>query len=58
MTPILIGALLYEGAVHYGMARGWSTGLAMVLIAGVRIGAIQFGWSFPAWLVYRPLKSG
>ena len=57
MTPILIGAVLYETAIHYGADRGWSAGLAMVLIAGVRTGAIRFGWSFPAWLIYRPAKA-
>jgi uncharacterized membrane protein YeiH len=57
MTPILLG-----GALHVGLRTltpleaaniGW---LAMLSIVAVRLGAIRWGWSFPDWLTYRPLK--
>lgn len=57
MTPILLG-----GALHVGLRAttpldaasiGW---LAMLAIVAVRLGAIRWGWSFPDWLTYRPLK--
>jgi len=58
MTPILLGLLLYVGALHAAAEyhRVWEL-TALVLVAGVRIAAIRFDWSFPEWLTYRPLKS-
>jgi len=29
---------------------------AMLLIAAIRTGAIRWGWAFPDWLTYKPLK--
>jgi uncharacterized membrane protein YeiH len=57
MTPILLG-----GALHVALRSlmpldaqyvGW---LAMLAIVAVRLGAIRWGWSFPDWLTYKPLK--
>jgi uncharacterized membrane protein YeiH len=54
MTPILAGGLLFvllsrTAAVEHGVA----TLAAVVVVAGIRIGALRFGWEFPAWLTYR-----
>lgn len=57
MTPILLGGALYVGLRHTtpldpdGVA--W---LAMLTIVTIRLGAIRFGWAFPDWLTYRPLR--
>ena len=57
MTPILLG-----GALHVGLRTlmpleattiAW---LAMLAIVAIRLGAIRWGWSFPDWLTYKPLK--
>jgi uncharacterized membrane protein YeiH len=57
MTPILLG-----GALHVALRAttpldaasiAW---LAMLAIVALRLGAIRWGWSFPDWLTYKPLK--
>ncbi len=57
MTPILLGGVLYAGLRHSTAldpnAIAW---LAMLTIVTVRLGAIRFGWAFPDWLTYKPLR--
>ena len=57
MTPLLFGGVLYVAA-RAGELLPPSTAalLAILVIAGVRLGAIRWGWAFPDWLTYRPLK--
>lgn len=57
MTPILLGGLLYV-ALRAGSLLGppyveWAAILSMT---AVRLGAIRWGWCFPDWLTYKPLK--
>lgn len=57
MTPILIGGVLYIGARQTTeIPQLYVSLLAMSTIAFVRLGAIRWGWGFPDWLTYRPLK--
>lgn len=59
MTPILIGVLLYVVALQIpSLDRQILSIVAIVLIALVRVGAIRWGWAFPDWLTYKPLKPG
>jgi uncharacterized membrane protein YeiH len=57
MTPILLG-----GALHVALRATTSLDaasiawLAMLAIVALRLGAIRWGWSFPDWLTYKPLK--
>ena len=57
MTPILLGSALYvalRAATSLDTAAiGW---LAMLTMVAVRLGAIRWGWAFPDWLTYKPLK--
>lgn len=57
MTPILLGGALYAGLRAMtpldAATVGW---LALLVIVAVRLGAIRWGWAFPDWLTYRPLK--
>ena len=57
MTPILLGGVLHVGLRAAtpldASTAGW---LAMLAIVSVRLGAIRWGWSFPDWLTYKPLK--
>lgn len=57
MTPILLGGALYVGALASGaLTPAMASSLAMIAIAGVRLGAIRWGWAFPDWLTYKPNK--
>lgn len=57
MTPILLGGALYVGALGSGaLTPAMASLLAMIAIAGVRLGAIRWGWAFPDWLTYQPNK--
>lgn len=58
MTPILLGVVFYTAATRVSpdAIRPVAVG-AMTIIALLRIGAIRFGWAFPDWLTYKPLKS-
>jgi uncharacterized membrane protein YeiH len=59
MTPILLGLLLYVAAMRVApFERETFSALAMLLIVVVRIGAIRWGWAFPDWLTYKPMKHG
>jgi uncharacterized membrane protein YeiH len=57
MTPILLG-----GALHVTLREataldpGSIAWLVMFAIVAVRLGAIRWGWAFPDWLTYKPLK--
>ncbi len=57
MTPLLLGCALYVGARsvlpvgHIYISLG-----AIMVISAVRLGAVRWGWAFPDWLTYRPLK--
>ncbi len=57
MTPILLGGMLYIALRGAGILEpapaAW---LAMTAIAAIRLAAIRWGWSFPEWLTYRPLR--
>jgi uncharacterized membrane protein YeiH len=57
MTPICIGLIPYVAAIDGTRSNGATLApLAMLLIAGLRLGAIRLGWAFPDWLTYKPLK--
>jgi uncharacterized membrane protein YeiH len=56
MTPILLGGLLYVLLRARGLEPSYIAALAIVTIAGVRVAAIRFNWSFPDWLTYGPLR--
>ena len=57
MTPILLGGALYVGLRHTTpLDPDWVAWLAMLTIVTIRLGAIRFGWAFPDWLTYRPLR--
>jgi uncharacterized membrane protein YeiH len=57
MTPILIGVLVYVGARGEAFFDpGYLAPAAMLLIAAVRVCAIRWEWTFPDWLIYKPLK--
>jgi len=57
MTPILCGVLLYINLARVApLSQPTSTLLAILLIAGMRLGSIRWGWGFPSWLTYKPLK--
>jgi uncharacterized membrane protein YeiH len=57
MTPILLGVLAYIGGTRVAaLDQEWLPVLAMLVIAAVRMGAIRWGWAFPDWLTYKPLK--
>jgi uncharacterized membrane protein YeiH len=59
MTPILLGVLLYAIAIRFVPMQGEALAqVAMLLIAGIRMGAIRWEWSFPDWLTYKPFKPG
>lgn len=57
MTPILLGGMLYivlrVGGVLEPASAAW---LAMLAITAIRLAAIRWGWAFPDWLTYRPLR--
>jgi len=57
LTPILLGVVLYVAVARIvPFERESLSSLAMLLIAAIRGGAIRFGWAFPDWLTYKPLK--
>jgi len=57
MTPIIIGGALYVVVRHnVGLPPLYVSLLAIIVITGVRCGAIRWGWAFPDWLTYRPAK--
>src|SRR5262245_22326519 len=57
MTPILLGVLLYVGALdHTRVDPDVLAPIAMLIIAVIRLGAIRWGWSYPDWLTYKPLR--
>jgi uncharacterized membrane protein YeiH len=57
LTPLLIGGVLYVGARKVvDMPQLYVSLFAMLVITGVRLGAIRWRWGFPDWLTYRPLK--
>jgi len=57
MTPILLGGGLYVSARYIGVAEQFHIALAAIaVITMIRLGAIRWGWAFPDWLTYRPLK--
>lgn len=59
MTPIIIGGALYVGARDVvELPQLYISLLAMTVIVAVRLGAIRWGWAFPDWLTYRPVKPG
>jgi uncharacterized membrane protein YeiH len=57
MTPILLGGVLYSvlrlASPLDATSIGW---LTLLTIVTVRLGAIRWGWCFPDWLTYKPLK--
>ncbi|HZF26126.1 MAG TPA: TRIC cation channel family protein [Steroidobacteraceae bacterium] len=57
MTPILLGGVFYIAlrATNW-LEPAYVSALAMLAIAGMRLGAIRWGWAFPDWLTYRPLR--
>ena len=57
MTPILFGVIPFVAALDSTHSNTATLApLAMLAIAILRIGAIRFGWCFPDWLTYKPLK--
>ncbi|MGQ0834679.1 MAG: trimeric intracellular cation channel family protein [Gammaproteobacteria bacterium] len=57
MTPILLGGAVYVALRPPGaLAAAPAAVVAILLITAVRFAAIRFGWAFPDWLTYRPLK--
>jgi uncharacterized membrane protein YeiH len=57
MTPILIGLAVFGFGLQVGrFEAGTLSLLAMCVIAATRMGAIRWGWAFPDWLTYKPLK--
>ncbi|MGH8287292.1 MAG: trimeric intracellular cation channel family protein [Steroidobacteraceae bacterium] len=57
MTPILLGGAVYVALRPPGaLAATPAAVVAILLITAVRFAAIRFGWAFPDWLTYRPLK--
>ena len=57
MTPILLGIGVYViGLQIPTLDREWLARIAIAVIAAVRMGAIRWGWAFPDWLTYKPLK--
>lgn len=57
MTPILLGGAVYVALRPPGaLAAAPAAVIAILLITAVRFAAIRFGWAFPDWLTYRPLK--
>lgn len=56
MTPILLGGILYVVLRARALEASYASALAMITIAGVRLGAIRYNWAFPDWLTYRPLR--
>jgi uncharacterized membrane protein YeiH len=57
MTPILLGVTAYVAAIQWvPMEKHTLAVIGMVVIAAVRMGAIRWGWSFPDWLTYKPIR--
>jgi uncharacterized membrane protein YeiH len=57
MTPILLGGMLYIALRSEDILEPASAAwLAMIAIAAIRLAAIRWGWAFPEWLTYRPLR--
>lgn len=57
MTPILIGLAVYGIGLQFGLLDAATLSItAMLVIAAVRMGAIRWGWAFPDWLTYKPLR--
>ena len=57
LTPILVGVLFYVGVVRIAPAEHQALAIvAMILVAVLRTGAIRWGWAFPDWLTYKPLR--
>lgn len=57
MTPLLFGGALYVAVRGRELLLPSTAALcAILVIAGVRLGAIRWGWAFPDWLTYRPQK--
>ena len=57
MTPIIIGGALYVVVRNNaGLPPLYVSLPAILVITGVRFGAIRWGWAFPEWLTYRPAK--
>jgi len=53
MTPILAGGLLFVALTHAAVEHGVASLAAVLVVAGIRIAALRFGWEFPVWLTYR-----
>jgi len=53
MTPILAGGLLFVALSRAAVEHGVASLAAVVVVAGIRIAALRFGWEFPLWLTYR-----
>lgn len=57
MTPILLGGTLYIVLRGSGLLEASPAAwLAIGAIAAIRLAAIRWGWAFPSWLTYRPLR--
>jgi uncharacterized membrane protein YeiH len=57
MTPIILGGFLYVGARSLTDFPQQAVGpAAIAVITAVRFGAIRWGWAFPDWLTYRPVR--
>jgi uncharacterized membrane protein YeiH len=57
MTPILLGGALHVVLRAATPLDAATVGcLALIAIVAVRLGAIRWGWCFPDWLTYKPLK--
>jgi uncharacterized membrane protein YeiH len=57
LTPILLGVFIYTVGVNFAPAgRPVLAALAILAIVATRVGAIRWGWVFPDWLTYKPLK--
>jgi uncharacterized membrane protein YeiH len=55
MTPVLVGSALHAAGIALGAAAEPLALAAIAVTAGIRAGAIRFGWSFPDWLTHQPL---
>lgn len=57
MTPLLLGCAIYVGVRdRLAVEQLYLLLLSIAVIAAVRLGAIRWGWAFPDWLTYKPLK--
>jgi uncharacterized membrane protein YeiH len=57
MTPILLGAATYVALQLPGaLTDAAAAVIAIGVLTAFRCAAIRFGWAFPDWLTYKPLR--